>query len=110
MVGGANRTLANHGRSNQSINVLNPLDLGFDNAHPLHDNWLRQSSSMNSTIYNTVILASIGRYGIQRGQPYERDRSTHGARRRSGLRGYADFAGRVDSDLAWIGLGYTVDT
>ena len=56
MVGGANRTLANHSRSNQSINLLNRLDLGFDDAHPLYDNRPQQLSSMDSTIDNTVIL------------------------------------------------------
>jgi hypothetical protein len=34
MVGGANRPLANHGRPDQSINVLDCLDLRLDDAHP----------------------------------------------------------------------------
>jgi hypothetical protein len=37
---GANRTLANYGRPDQSINVLDRLDLRLNDTHILHDNRL----------------------------------------------------------------------
>jgi hypothetical protein len=37
MISGSYRTLANHGTPNQSINVLDRLDLRADNSHPSKD-------------------------------------------------------------------------
>jgi|HubBroStandDraft_1064217.scaffolds.fasta_scaffold339578_2 hypothetical protein len=59
MVGGANRAFATHGRPDQSINVLDRLDLRSDDTHPLHDTRLWPSSSIDSTVYNTVILGRL---------------------------------------------------
>ena len=47
---------ATHGRPDQSINVLDRLDLRSDDTHPFHDTRLWSSSSIVSTVYNTVIL------------------------------------------------------
>jgi len=49
---------ATHGRPDQSINVLDRLDLRSDDTHPFHDTRLWSSSSIVSTVYNTVILAA----------------------------------------------------
>ena len=59
VIDGSNRTFANHGRPDQSINVLDRLDLRLDNTHLLHDTRLSPGSSMDSIIYNTVILGSL---------------------------------------------------
>jgi hypothetical protein len=57
VINGSNRTFANHGRPDQSINLLDRLDLRLDNTHLLHDTRLLRASSTGSVIYNTVILA-----------------------------------------------------
>src|ERR1035441_3151278 len=57
VIAGSNGTSAHHGRPNQLVDVLDRLDLRLDNTHLLYDIRLLQSSSMDSIIYNTVILA-----------------------------------------------------
>ena len=57
VVDGSKRTLANHGRPDQSINLLDRLDLRLDNAHSFKDIRLPPETSMGSIVYNTVILA-----------------------------------------------------
>jgi hypothetical protein len=56
VIGGANRTLAHHGRPEQLINVFDRLDLRSDDTHRLYDTPLLLSSSMDPIVYNTVIL------------------------------------------------------
>jgi hypothetical protein len=56
VIGGANRTLTHHARSEQLIHVLDRLDLRSDNPHHLYDTRLSRSFSMVSIVYNTVIL------------------------------------------------------
>ena len=56
VVDGSKRPLAHHSRPDQSIHLLDRLDLGLDNAHSFKDIRLPRETSMRSIIYNTVIL------------------------------------------------------
>jgi len=60
VIDGSDRTFANDGRPDQSINVLDRLDLRLYNTHVLHDTGPLSLISTVSIFYNTVILAVCG--------------------------------------------------
>jgi hypothetical protein len=64
VVDGSKRTLAHHGRPDQSINLLNGLDLRLDDTHLFKNIRLPRGTSMGSIFYNTVILVCRSQWAL----------------------------------------------
>ena len=60
VVGGSKRTLTHHGRPDQSIDVLDRLDLRLDNPHSSRGYPAAAKNFNGFVFYNTVILRRWG--------------------------------------------------